>query len=148
MRKICVVIAAISMMACARSVGPSVERVQEICAHIPNPEHLETSRAFLTNDFYAALEAMISRPDSTPVLHEWEFWFVAADGSPVASCNTEVQSTTAQDDTHVRIGVMVQPPDADYEAEEHTLVLEKVGDVWLLADYDAYKAAAQMRANQ
>ena len=120
------------LTACTQGSKPSSERIQEFCAHIPNLEHLEASKPFLTEDFYDALETMISLPDSTEVLHEWEFWFVTADGTP-------------QDATHVRVTLSVQPPDEDYEPELHTLLLERTDNQWLLDDFDSCKSSAHAR---
>lgn len=133
------------LTACTQGSKPSSERIQEFCAHIPNLEHLEASKPFLTEDFYDALETMISLPDSTEVLHEWEFWFVTADGSPMAEGATQILSVTPQDATHVRVTLSVQPPDEDYEPELHTLLLERTDNQWLLDDFDSCKSSAHAR---
>lgn len=115
---------------------------EELCKRIPNPECLEESKGYLTDDFYSAIEEMISLPDPTPVLHEWEFWFVAADGSAISSDTCKILEINKTDSTHAEALISVQPEDADYDAEDHILYLEKVNGKWLLADYDGRKADA------
>ena len=149
MKKLIIIaIAVLCLVACGERRTVSEEQIREICRHIPNTERLEECKPFLTDDFYAALDAMISRPDSTAVLHEWELWFVTADGSPMADAREEIVSIEPQDTAHMQIVVRLQAPDADYEAEEHTLLLEKVDTRWLLSDLDSYKSHAQARAAQ
>ena len=111
-------------------------RVLELCRHIPDPECLEQSKGFLTEDYYAVLDKMINLPEISPVLHQWEFWFVAADGSPIAGDECEVISVEKTDAKHLTASVIVQPSDTDYDKEEHQLYLEKVKGKWLLSDYD------------
>lgn len=133
------------LVSCGKSPMPTDKRVLEICKHIPNPEQLEDSRAYITADFYEALETMINLPDSTEVLHEWEFWFVTADGSPMAEGQTSILRMTRQEDTRVAVTVVITPEDTDYAAEEHQLLLENVDAEWRLSDLDNYKSAAQAR---
>ena len=40
------------------------------------------------------------------------------------------------DDSHVKALIKVTPSDDGYEEEEHTLLMEKAGDRWLIADFD------------
>ena len=114
-------------------------RVLDICAHLYTPETIEKSKDYLTKDYYIAIQDMVAIPDTTPLLHEWEFWFVAADGSTIADCNCEVLKIEKVDQTHANAIVRVKPPEDEYPAEEHMLLLEKVERHWYLSDYDDNK---------
>ena len=88
---------------------------------------------------------MINLPDSTEVLHEWEFWFVTADGSPMAAGQTSIVDRKQIDKTHVAVTIVIEPEDTDYAAEKHQLIVQQVGSEWKLSDLDDYKSAAQKR---
>lgn len=118
------------------------DSAEELCKHVPNPECLELSNGYLTEDFYSVIEKMVTLPEPTPVLHEWEFWFVAADGSAISGDTCKILEIEKTDSTHAKVLVRVQPEDTDYEKEDHTLYMEKVNGKWLLADYDGRKADA------
>lgn len=120
-------------------------RTVELCRHIPNPECLERSQGFLTPDYYAALEAVFTAPDSVPLLHEWEFWFAAADGSPIAEINCKVRSVRPIDSLHALARLLIHPADQDYPPEVHLLRLEKQDGIWLISDFDDTYAAALRR---
>lgn len=136
MKRFLIYITAVMLLAACNSESKIAGRAQELCRHIPVPEQLEQSRNYLTEDFYAALDTMFNLPDTSEVLHEWEFWFCAADGSPVARCSTEVQSVEQTDATHATVTVLVHPEDPDYTADEHTLCMELVEGAWLISDFD------------
>lgn len=85
---------------------------------------------------------MIAIPDSTELLHEWEFWFVAADGSPIARDSCTLLSARRMGAGSAEAVILVQPEDSDYEAEEHRLYLERVKSVWLISDFDDTKEQA------
>ena len=121
------------------------QRAAELCRYIPDVERLEVSRPYLTEDYFTALEVMITRPDSTPVLHEWEFWFVSADGTPVAKDECKVLRVKQLDETHATAVIRVTPATADYAPEGHILHLERCNDRWLLSDFDDTRAAALRR---
>lgn len=131
---------AMLLVACSTPEQRMAKRVAELCRYIPEPTELEHSRGYLTEDFYAVLDTMFALPDATPVLHEWEFWFVVADGSPVARCACDVLAVTQTDDSHATATVLVHPQDSDYFADEHVMDLELVNGEWLIADYDGNKA--------
>ena len=131
--------AALLLAACGTSDKQLQQQAAELCKHIPNLHQLEQSREFLTEDFYAVLDTMVNLPDATPLEHQWEWWFVAADGSPVQDCNCEVQSVQKQDATHALATILVHPNDADYEATDESFLMEKVNGQWLIADYAANK---------
>jgi hypothetical protein len=130
---------------CGDSQKSLKQRALELAKNIPTPEHLENAKGILTDGYFASLEEMFNLQDFTPVLHEWEFWFATADGSPIADGSYEIVSVEKTDDTHAKAVIMVQPDDADYEAEEHTLEMEKVNGKWLLADFDGTRQSAEDR---
>ena len=122
-------------------------RVLELCKYIPDVEHLEKSKGALTEDFYALLEEMINLPDETPVLHQWEFWFVAADGSAIAGDECEVLDCWYTDRRHAMAVILVTPSETEYMKEQHTLYLKKEKGSWLITDYDMMKGAARRYIN-
>ena len=117
-------------------------RVVELCRHLPDVDSLKLSEGWLTEEYYSALEAMIAIPDSTELLHEWEFWFVAADGSLIARNSCTLVSTRKTSAWSAEAVILVQPEDSDYEAEGHRLYLERVKGVWLISDFDDTKEQA------
>ena len=121
------------------------DRAGELCRYLPDVDKLELSKTALTEEFYSALEAMIAIPDSTEVLHEWEFWFVAADGSLVAKDSCSVLAAERQGCRRAIARIMVIPEDSDYPAEEHVLSLERLRGIWLISDYDGTKEQAKRR---
>jgi len=133
---------ALLLAGCGTSEKQLMQRATELCAHVPYYEQYTQDKDFLTDDFYAVLDTMYNLPDYEDVLHEWEFWFVAADGSPVSRCTCEVQKVETPDATHAVALISVQPEDTSYEAEEHRLYMERVKGQWLLSDYDGHKADA------
>ena len=120
-------------------------RVAELCRHLPDVDSLKLSEGWLTEEYYSALEAMIAIPDSTELLHEWEFWFVAADGSLIARDSCTLLSARRTAAGSAEAVILVQPEDSDYEAEEHWLRLEKVKGNWLISDFDDTKQQATNR---
>lgn len=120
-------------------------RVAELCRHLPNVDSLKLSEGWLTDEYYSALEAMIAIPDSTELLHEWEFWFVAADGSLIAHDSCTLLSARRMGAGSAEAVILVQPEDSDYEGEEHILYLEKVQGNWLISDFDETKGQAIKR---
>lgn len=120
-------------------------RVAELCRHLPNVDSLKLSEGWLTDEYYSALQAMISIPDSTELLHEWEFWFVAADGSLIAHDSCTLASIKRTGASSAEATILVQPEDSDYEAEEHQLRLEKVKGNWLISNFDETKGQAIKR---
>ena len=133
---ICTLAAVMLLAGCGESQKSLMKRAQELAMHIPDAESLEQSKDWMTDGYYATLEELFGQEDFTPVLHEWEFWFAAADGSPVAEDPCEVLSVEKSDETHAKAIILVQPDDKDYDAENHTLYMEKVDGRWLLSDYD------------
>ena len=135
-------LAVLTLTACTNTEEQLKQRANELCAYIPDHELLERSRDYMTTDFYAVLDTMFHLPNNEDVLHEWEFWFVANDDTPVARCAKEILSIEQTDDSHSIARVLVQPEDTNYEADEHRLYMERVNDKWLITDYDEHKADA------
>ena len=133
-------LATMLLVACGTTEQRVYKRAAELSRYIPNPAELEHSRGQLTEAFYAVLDTLFALPEAEPVLHEWEFWFVAADGTPIADCACSVSQVTLTDETHATAIVLIQPQDPDYDAEEHVMALERVGGKWLMADLDGHKA--------
>ena len=140
---ICALALTIAAVSCGNAHKGLKKRVLEMCGHIPDPERLERSKGFLTDDYYALLEEMVNLPYTTPVLHQWEFWFAAADGSLIAADSCDVLEIKLTDPSHAEARISVHPEDPDYGPEEHTLFLEKERGKWRLADFDGTKQASR-----
>ena len=146
-RVITILTAALLLTACCTTEEQLKQRANELCAYIPDHELLEKSRDYMTTDFYAVLDTMFHLPYNEDVLHEWEFWFVATDGTPVARCAGEILSIEQTDDSHSIARVLVHPEDANYEPDEHCLYMERVNGQWLMSDFDEHKADAARYIN-
>ena len=140
-------LAVLTLTACTNTEEQLKQRANELCAYIPDHELLEKSRDYMTTDFYAVLDTMFCLPYTEDVLHEWEFWFVATDGTPVARCTCEILSLELTDDSHSIARVLVHPEDTNYEADEHRLYMECVNGKWLMSDFDEHKADATRYIN-
>ena len=146
MKRLCYTLVSLMLLASCNNADRALrQRAAELCSHIPDVECLEASRPYLTEDYFAALEVMVSRPDSTPVLHEWEFWFVSADGTPISKDACKVLRVKQLDETHATAVIRVTPATADYAPEGHILHLERCNGRWLLSDFDDTRAAALRR---
>ena len=109
------------------------ERAAELCGYIPDPELLEKSRDYMTEDFYAVLDTMFYRlPQHEAMDHEYNYWFVTDDGTPLAESTCEVQHVEQQDVTHAQATI----------CDNHILSMERVNGQWLLSDFDDHKADA------
>ena len=139
------ILVAALLISCSPTHRELSQRAAELCGYIPDVECLEVSRPYLTEDYYATLEVMIARPDSTPVLHEWEFWFVSSDGTPIAKDACKVLRVKKIDDTHATAVIRVTPATAGYAPEGHILHMERCNGRWLLSDFDDTFSAAQKR---
>lgn len=142
MKRLCILLSVLLTITSCNSVKSIEKGAAELCRHIPVTYKLEESGNYLTEDYYASLMEMVNLDDFTPVLHQWEFWFTAADGSAISDNKCIVKEIVPIDDTHAKAVVSVQPTDSDYKAEEHTLTMEKSGGKWLLADFDDTREAA------
>lgn len=139
----CLLCAAICLIGCGTTEKQLNERAAELCKHIPDLHQLEKSRDFLTKDFYAVLDTMVNLPDATPLEHQWEWWFVADDGTYIPYCDCKVLAVEQSDTDHALATILVQPQDTfDYVSDEHLMSLERVHGKWLMADFDGHKAHA------
>lgn len=107
------------------------ERAAELCAYIPDHELLEKSRDYMTPEFYAVLDTMFYRlPQHEAMDHEFNYWFVTDDGTPLAITHCEVQRVEQQDATHAQAII----------CDNHILFMERVNGQWLMSDFDDHKA--------
>ena len=133
MRKVLLgVMMAVSLAACQHTQTLE-ERAAELCAYIPDYESLEKSRDYMTEDFYAVLDTMFYRlPQHEAMDHEYNYWFVTDDGSPLADFPCEVMCVSQQDATHAKATI----------CDHHIISMERVNGKWLMADFDDHKADA------
>ena len=121
---------AVLLAACQKSQTLE-ERAAELCAYIPDHELLEKSRDYMTPDFYAVLDTMFYRlPQHEAMDHEFNYWFVTDDGTPLAITHCEVQRVEQQDATHAQATI----------CDNHILSMERVNGQWLMSDFDDHKA--------
>ena len=107
------------------------ERAAELCAYIPDHELLQKSRDYMTPDFYAVLDTMFYRlPQHEALDHQYNYWFVTDDGTPLAITHCEVQRVEQQDVTHAQAII----------CDNHILSMERVNGEWLISDFDDHKA--------
>ena len=107
------------------------ERAAELCAYIPDHELLEKSRDYMTEDFYAVLDTMFYRlPQHEALDHQYNYWFVTDDGTPLADSPCAVQRVEQQDATHAQATI----------CDNHILSMERVNGKWLMSDFDDHKA--------
>ena len=131
MRRIlfCILLAVI-FAACQKSQTLE-ERAAELCAYIPDHELLEKSRDYMAPDFYAVLDTMFYRlPQHEAMDHQYNYWFVTDDGTPLAITHCEVQRVEQQDATHAQAII----------CDNHILSMERVSGQWLISDFDDHKA--------
>ena len=125
----CVVLAVV-LAACQKSQTLE-QRAAELCAYIPNHELLDKSRDYMTPDFYAVLDTMFYRlPAHEAMDHEYNYWFVTDDGTPLAESPCEVQRVEQQDATHAQAII----------CDNHILLMELINGQWLMSDFDNHKA--------
>ena len=136
MKQIIIFLSMLLAIAGCNSQNSIRKSAEELCKHIPDIEDIGKSEGFLTERFYTSVNEMVSLQDFSPVLHEWEFWFNAADGSAISENSCKVKELEIIDDAHVKARIKVTPSDDGYEEEDHTLMMEKTGDRWLIADFD------------
>ena len=133
------------MTACGNKEKQLQERAAELCKYIPDHELLEQSKDYMTEDFYNVLDTMFNHlPQHEAMDHEWLYYFVTGNGGTIAD-NTVV-GVEQTDDTHAVATISVRQKwedgsfDESTDVEEHKLYMEKVGDVWLMCDFDGHKA--------
>ena len=139
-----IICAAMLLAACSSSQERLKKRAAELCAYIPDHELLERSRDYMTEDFYAVLDTMFYRlPEHEAMDHEWLYYFVTGNGGTIA--DYEVLSVEQTDATHAVATILVRQIwedgsfDETSDLEEHLLYMERVGDKWLMADFDGHK---------
>ena len=124
----CVVLAVV-LAACQKSQTLE-QRAAELCAYIPDHELLDKSRDYMTPDFYAVLDTMFYRlPAHEAMDHEYNYWFVTDDGTPLAESPCEVQRVEQQDATHAQAII----------CDNHILSMELINGQWLMSDFDGHK---------
>lgn len=140
-----VLLVAVLISACSNNQTQLKKRAQELCAYIPDHELLESSRGYMTEDFYAVLDTMFYRlPEHEAMDHEWLYYFVTGNGGTIA--DYEVSSVEQTDATHAVATILVRQKweDGSYDptsdVEEHRLYMEKVNNIWLMSDFDEHKA--------
>ena len=140
-----VLLVAVLISACSDNQTQLKKRALELCAYIPDHELLESSRGYMTEDFYAVLDTMFYRlPEHEAMDHEWLYYFVTGNGGTIA--DYEVSSIEQTDATHAVATILVRQKweDGSYDPtsdiEEHRLYMEKVGGTWLMSDFDEHKA--------
>lgn len=146
MKKILLLLAALMLMtACGNKEKQLQERATELCKYIPDHELLEQSKDYLTEDFYNVLDTMFNHlPQHEAMDHEWLYYFVTGNGGTIADYT--VVGVEQTDDTHAVATFSVRQKwedgsfDESTDVEEHKLYMEKVGDVWLMCDFDGHKA--------
>lgn len=110
---------------------PLEDRAVELCAYIPDIQSLEKSRGHLTEDFYALLDTLFYRlPSHEAMDHEYNYWFVTNDGSPLAESACAVQRISQTDATHANAIL----------DGAHQMSMEYVDGEWLMSDFDGRKA--------
>lgn len=146
MKKLLFLLAAVMLMtACGNKEKQLQERAAELCKYIPDHELLEQSKDYLTEDFYNVLDTMFNHlPQHEAMDHEWLYYFVTGNGGTIADYT--VVGVEQTDDTHAVATISVRQKwedgsfDESTDVEEHKLYMEKVGDVWLMCDFDGHKA--------
>lgn len=141
----CTLLAVLTFTACTNSEEQLKQRVNELCAYIPDHELLEKSRDYMTADFYAVLDTMFYRlPEHEAMDHEWLYYFVTGNGGTIA--DYEVLSVNKTDATHAVATILVRQRwedgsfDPESDVEEHRLYMERVKGQWLMSDFDEHKA--------
>ena len=140
-----VLLVAVLLSSCSDNQTQLKKRALELCAYIPDHELLESSRGYMTEDFYAVLDTMFYRlPEHEAMDHEWLYYFVTGNGGTIAYY--EVSSVEQTDATHAVATILVRQKweDGSYDPtsdiEEHRLYMEKVNNIWLMSDFDEHKA--------
>ena len=87
---------------------------------------------------------MFHLPDDEDLAYEWLYYFVTGNGGTIA--DYEVTGVKRTDATHAVATVMVRQKwedgsfDPETDIEEHRLYMERVGNEWLMSDFDEHKA--------
>ena len=140
-----ITLATLMLAACTSNEAKLKQRAEELCRYIPDHELREESKDYMTADFYAVLDTMFNLlPEFEAMDHEWLHYFVTGNGGTIA--DYEVTGVKRTDATHAVATVMVRQKwedgsfDPETDIEEHRLYMERVGDEWLMSDFDEHKA--------
>ena len=136
-------IAAVCLAACSPAEKQLRQRAAELCRYIPDHELQEKSKDYMTSDFYALLDTMFNRlPEFEGMDNEWLYYFVTGNGGTLPEY--KVTDVKKIDDTHAEATITVRQKweDGSYAGEEeteHKLYMEKVGEEWLMSDFDGHR---------
>ena len=138
------IFATVLLAACTSKEQQLRERASVLCQYLPDTDLQETSKAFMTADFYAVLDTLFHQlPEHEAMDHEWMHYFVTSNGSTIA--DYEVKEVKLVDETHATATIQVRQKwengefDENSDVEEHLLSMEKVNGQWLLSDFDGHK---------
>ena len=143
MKRVFWMMAAVMMVSCCCETDLQ-KRAEELCQYVPDHELLERSKNYMTEDFYNVLDTMFHLPNDEDLAYEWLYYFVTGNGGTIA--DYEVTGVKRTDATHAVATVMVRQKwedgsfDPETDIEEHRLYMERVGDEWLMSDFDEHKA--------
>lgn len=145
MKKIsAIVMLSLMLTACGNNEKRLQDRAAELCQYVPDHELLEKSKNYMTADFYALLDTMFNLLDEEPLAHEWLFYFVTGNGGTIADYT--VTEVVQHDRTHATATIEVRQQwedgsfDSTTDVEIHSMEMEKVDGLWLMADFDGHKA--------
>ncbi|MCR5819810.1 MAG: hypothetical protein K6F94_02510 [Bacteroidaceae bacterium] len=119
-------------------------RAAELCKYIPDHELLESSKDYLTEDFYSVLDTMFNMSEHEPMEHEWLYYFVTGNSGTIA--DYEVVKVEQKDKDHAVATIRVRQKWDDgsiaegSDFEDHLLYMERVDEDWLMADFDGHKS--------
>ena len=140
------------LLGCSTPENRLRQRADELCRYIPDHEHLERSKGYLTEDFYAVLDTMFHQQAEEDVAYEWLFYFVTNNGSRIE--DYEVTDVNRTDAGHAIATIRVRQHwedgsfDEETDIEEHTLSMERVDGIWLMSDFDGHKAHCIQRVER
>lgn len=140
-----IIIAMLTLVACSTPEERLRTRAEELCQYIPDHQLKEGSAAYMTSDFYAALDTMFNHmPEFEAMDHEWLYYFVTGNGGTMADYTVKEVRLNDKDHAVATIEVRQQWEDGTFDTltdiEEHQLSMERVGGRWLMADFDGHKA--------
>lgn len=133
------------LSACTKPEGEDLNSIAaELCRYIPDHELLESSKDYMTEDFYALLDTMFHLPEHEAMDHEWLHYFVTGNGGTIA--DFEVDSVVLTDASHALAHITVRQmwEDSTYAegedaVEKHLMSMQKEGGRWRIADFDGHK---------
>ena len=131
--------------ACGNTEKQLKERAAELCRYIPDHRLSEQSRDYMTGSFYAVLDTLFNLlPEFESMDHEWLHYFVTGNGGTIADYEVTDVEKTGPANAVATVLVRQKWEDGSFDTssdvEEHRLFMEKVGDQWLMSDFDGRKA--------